>query len=201
MLQFKGDKKMRADQRKWDKRYRERNLPDGDKPNSFLKKCIRRLGQGKALDIAAGDGRNALFLAQHGWDVEAVDISEVGLKKAQTLARKKRVNIKTIRADLDSYNIKENQYDLIANFYFLDRRLIPGIKRGLKRGGRVIFETYLLDHGAQKLGAPENRKYLLKPNELLTRFSKFRILFYREGIINEGGKKRTIASLLAQKTN
>jgi tellurite methyltransferase len=190
---------MRADQRKWDEKYLGRKFPNGQRPNSFLKKHIRLLGQGKALDIAAGEGRNAVFLAQYGWDVVAVDISRAGLKKAQQLAKQKKVKIKTILADLDSYNMEKGKYDLIANFYFLDRRLIPEIKRGLKKGGKIIFETYLADPAAKKLDAPENHKFLLKPNELLTRFSGFRVLYYREGVFKEGGKKRAIASLLALK--
>jgi SAM-dependent methyltransferase len=190
---------MRADQWKWDEKYRGRKFPNGQRPNSFLKKHIRLLGQGKALDIAAGEGRNAVFLAQYGWDVVAVDISRVGLKKAQQLAKQKKVKIKTILADLNGYNMEKRKYDLIANFYFLDRRLIPEIKRGLKKGGKIIFETYLADPAAKKLDAPENHKFLLKPNELLTRFSGFRVLYYREGVFKEGGKKRAIASLLALK--
>jgi len=190
---------MKTDQQKWDKKYREKNFPNGEKPNSFLKNHIRLLGQGKVLDIASGDGRNAVFLAQNGWKVDAVDISPVALQKAQQLARRKEVKIRTIQSDLDSFPIEKGKYDLIAIFYFLDRRLISRIKQGLKKGGRIIFETYLADPAAQKLDAPENRKYLLKPNELLTRFGGFRVLFYREGVFKEGGKKRAIASLLARK--
>jgi SAM-dependent methyltransferase len=199
MLQYAEGKKMKADQRKWDGKYRGRKFPNDERPNSFLKKHIRLLGQGKALDIAAGGGRNAVFLAQYGWDVDAVDISRAGLKKARQLARQKKVKIKTILADLDSYTIEKGKYDLIANLYFLDRRLIPRIKRSLKKGGKILFETYLADPEAKKLDAPENHKYLLKANELLTRFSGFRILFYREGVFKEGGKKRAIVSLLARK--
>ena len=190
---------MKTDQQKWDKKYREKNFPNGEKPNSFLKNHIRLLGQGKVLDIASGDGRNAVFLAQNGWKVDAVDISPVALQKAQQLARRKEVKIRTIQSDLDSFPIEKGKYDLIAIFYFLDRRLISRIKQGLKKGGRIIFETYLADPAAQKLDAPENRKYLLKPNELLTRFGGFRVLFYREGVFKEGRKKRAIASLLARK--
>jgi SAM-dependent methyltransferase len=190
---------MKTDQQKWDKKYREKNFPNGEKPNSFLKNHIRLLGQGKVLDIASGDGRNAVFLAQNGWKVDAVDISPVALQKAQQLARRKEVKIRTIQSDLDSFPIEKGKYDLIAIFYFLDRRLISRIKQGLKKGGRIIFETYLADPAAQKLAAPENRKYLLKPNELLTRFGGFRVLFYREGVFKEGRKKRAIASLLARK--
>jgi 2-polyprenyl-3-methyl-5-hydroxy-6-metoxy-1,4-benzoquinol methylase len=190
---------METDQKRWDKRFGQKEFALGKEPNTFLRKHIRLLPKGKALDIAAGEGRNAVFLAQQGFEVDAVDISEKGLKKAQKLARKKGVKINTSLIDLDQYLIGKEQYDLIADFYFLKRRLIPRIKKGLKKGGKVIFETYLLEHKALGTGGPKQAKYFLKPNELIKLFRDFRILFYRERIFREGGKKKAVASMIAQK--
>ena len=188
-----------SDQDRWDNRFRGREFALGKKANPFLRRHIGRLPKGKALDIATGEGRNAVFLAQHGFDVDAVDISEMGLGKARRLAKGMNVKINTILADLDSYQIEEEHYDLIANFYFLKRRLIPKIRRGLKKGARVIFESYVLEHRNLKTTGPKDPKYFLKPNELLKLFKGFRILFYREGIFKEGGKRKAIASLIAEK--
>jgi len=171
----------------------------GKKANPFLRGHIALLPKGKALDLAAGEGRNAVFLAQHGFKVDAVDISEIGLRKTQELAGKRTVRVHTILADLDTYQIKRGEYDLITNFYFLNRNIIPKMKRGLKKGGVVIFETYLLEHRRLHTGGPKNPKYFLKPNEPLRLFKGFRILVYREGIFEEGGKRKAIASLIAQK--
>ena len=171
----------------------------GIEANPFLRKHIRLLPRGRALDLGAGEGRNAVFLARHGFDVEAVDISPEGLRKARKLARANGVRIKTVLADLDRHPLGKERYDLITDFYFLDRRLIPRIKKGLKKGGRVVFETYLMEHSNICSEGPRNPKYLLKPNELLALFRGFRILFYREGIFREGGKKKAIASLIAEK--
>ena len=190
---------MKADQKRWNDRFGREEFTFGKEPNPFLKKHIRLLPKGKALDIAAGEGRNAVFLAQHGFEVDAVDISEKGLKKARKLAREKGVKINTFLIDLDQYQIKKERYDLIANFYFLRRRLIPKIKKELKKGGKVIFETYLLEHRTLGTGGPKQAKYFLKPNELLELFKDFRILFYREGIFKEGGRKKAVASLIAEK--
>ena len=190
---------MKSDQKRWDERFKGKGFTFGIDPNPFLKKHIRLLPKGKALDLAAGEGRNAVFLAQHGFDVEAVDISEKGLRKAQRLAKEMGVNIETILADLDTYKIEKEKYDLIANFYFLKRSLIPRIKKGLKQGGWVIFETYILEHRDISTEGPKDRKYYLKPNELLRLFKDFRILFYREGIFKEGGRRKAVASLIAQK--
>lgn len=190
---------MRADQRRWDKRFGKKEFALGKEPNPFLKKHIHLLPRGTALDIATGEGRNAVFLAQHGFEVDAVDISEKGLRKAQQLAREKGAKINTFAVDLDRFQIEKERYDIIANFYFLKRRLIPRIKKGLKKGGRVIFETYILDHRKLGTGGPKQAKYFLKPNELLGFFKNFRIIFYREGIFREGGKKKAVASLIAEK--
>ncbi len=190
---------MRLDRQRWDKRFGRTEFALGKKPNSFLKKQIRLLPKGKALDIATGEGRNAVFLAQHGFVVDAVDISEKGLRKARQLAREKGVRINTFAADLDQFQIEKERYDLIADFYFLKRRLIPRIKKGLKKGGRVIFETYILDHRKLRTGGPKQAKYFLKQNELIKLFENFKIVFYREGIFREGGRRKAVASLIAEK--
>lgn len=190
---------MKSDQRRWDSRFRGKEFAFGKEPNPFLKKHIHLLPKGKALDIASGEGRNAVFLAQHGFDVDAVDISEMGLKKSIKLARERGVKINPILVDLDQYQIEKGRYDLIANFYFLRRSLIPKIKKGLKKGGRVIFETYTLEQRDLGTGGPKQARYFLKPNELLWLFKDFRILLYREGIFQEGGRKKAVASLVAEK--
>jgi len=190
---------MKADQKRWNERFGRREFALGKEPNPFLKKHIHLFTKGRALDIAAGEGRNAILLAQHGFEVDAVDISSMGLKKTRKLAREKGVKINTFLVDLDQYPIEKERYDLIANFNFLKRRLIPRIKKGLKIEGRVIFETYLLEHRTLGAGGPKQAKYFLKPNELLRLFKDFRILFYREGIFREGGKKKAVASLIAEK--
>ncbi len=191
---------MKADQKRWDKRFGRKEFALGKEPNPFLKKHIHLLPKGKALDIAAGEGRNAVFLAQNGFEVDAVDISEKGLKKTQKLAREKGVKINAFLVDLDQYQIEKERYDLVANFYFLKRRLIPRIRKGLKIGGKVIFETYLLEQRMLGTGGPKQAKYFLKPNEPLRLFRNFRILFYREGIFKEGRRRKAVASLIAEKT-
>lgn len=190
---------MKADQKRWDERYGKKGFALGKEPNPFLKKHISQLPGEKALDLAAGEGRNAIFLAQHGFAVDAVDLSRVGLEKTRKLAGRTGVRIRTHLADLRTYSIKPGSYDLICDFYFLQRRLIPKIKKGLKKGGRVVFETYLIDHRAFGTTGPKDPKYFLGHNELLERFSDFRILFYREGVFREGGRTKAIASLIAEK--
>ena len=190
---------MRSDKNRWDTRFKGKVFALGKEPNPFLKKVLRFLPKGRALDIASGEGRNAVFLARNGFHVDAIDISERGLKKTRRLAREVRVKVHTIQADLDRHPIEEGRYDLIANFYFLRRSLIPGLKRGLRKGGKIIFETYTLEHRTLGSEGPKQARYYLKPNELLRLFKNFNILFYREGIFREGGRKKAVASLIAEK--
>ena len=190
---------MKTDQKRWDERFKGKKFALGRKPNPFLKKCLPFLQKGKALDIAAGEGRNAAFLATYGFEVDAVDISKEGLQKARKLAKEAGIQVHTIVSDIDAYQIAKEKYDLIANFYFLKRSLIPRIKKGLKKGGRVIFETYTLEQRSLGIKGPKHAKYFLKPNELLRLFKDFRILVYREGVFREGGRRKAIASLVAEK--
>jgi tellurite methyltransferase len=194
------EKALRSDQKRWDERFRKEGFALGKEGNSFLRKNIHLLPKGKALDIAAGEGRNAVCLALHGCDVDAVDLSQVGLRKARTLAKEIGVRIHTLIADLDTFEIEKERYDLVANFYYLSRKLIPKIKKGLKKGGRIIFETYIVDQRGLRTGGPRPLKYFLKHNELLRLFKGFRILLYREGIFREGGRKKAVASLIAEKS-
>jgi tellurite methyltransferase len=190
---------MKSDLEKWDKKYQGEEFSDGKKPNAFLKSQLRFPNTGVALDLACGEGRNAVFLAQQGWEMDAVDISSAGLRKARKLAKQAGVKINLIQADLDSYRIAKEKYDLISVLYFWDRRLIPRLKRGLKKGGRILFETYTFETLFRGLEGPREAKYLLKANELLELFRDFRVLFYREGIFREGSRRKAIASLIAQK--
>lgn len=190
---------MREDQEKWDAKYREKKFNPDVPPDPFLKKNLRLLPPGRALDIAAGEGRNAVFLAQQGFEVDAVDISRVALSRARRLAKSRGVKINTVAADIDIHPIGQEKYDLIIDFYFLDRNLVPSIKRGLKRGGVVMFSTYLLGQPSPAGNGRIDPKYLLKPNELLRLFRDFRVLFYQEGIFRQAGVKKATANLIAQK--
>lgn len=170
-------------------------------PSSFLREIVDDehwdLARGRALDIACGKGRNALFLAERGFDVAAIDISPVALAEGQRRAREKSLTIAWQQTDLEQMRLPEDGFDLVINFNYLQRSLIPQLKAALKRGGHVIFETFLIDQ--QAVGHPKNPDYLLAHNELLHRFREFRVLWYREGKFSEGGEPSFRAGLFAQK--
>ncbi len=164
-------------------------------PAQFLAENIQLLPEGRALDVAMGSGRNAIYLAKRGFDVEGVDISPEAVSSALELAKKVGVTIKAKVVDLEgSYSIERGAYDVIICFNYLQRSLVLQIKDGLRKGGMVVYETFIVDQA--QLGKPKNPEYLLKHNELLDMFGDFRCLRYREGIM-EGPK--AIASIIAEK--
>lgn len=177
---------MRSDRTKWNAKYRHREYPTG--PSAIVKDFCGLARGTAALDIAAGCGRNALFLAERGFTVDAVDISEEGL----ALLAGRHQAVRPICADLDTFDIPAERYDLIVDVLFLNRRLFPQICDGLKPGGVLIFETLLEPPG--RTGRGEScREYFLRQNELLHSFLSLRILHYHE----EGDEGRDPARRLA----
>ncbi|MBI3752846.1 MAG: class I SAM-dependent methyltransferase [Deltaproteobacteria bacterium] len=180
----------------WDTKYASGAYVSSKNPGKLLIDLFPLLPKGKALDIACGEGRNAVFLAKNGYDVDAVDISGMAIERGREAAAQQGVKVNFIQADLENYRISEEGYDLIVNFNYLQRTLVPSIKGGLKRGGVVVFETFTL--GQQAIGHPKNPEFLLKPNELLKLFEGLHIFFYREGIFEEE-RKKAIASLAGKR--
>ncbi len=164
--------------------------------SQFLVDHIDLLPKGRVLDLAMGNGRNAIYLSKIGFIVEGVDISSKAVSNALETARRNGVDFKAVAADLESnYQIEKAAYNVIICFNYLQRSLFPQIKAGLTIGGMVVYETYTVDQ--PRFGKPKNPDYLLKYNELLEVFRDFRCLRYREGIIEN---RKAIASIIAQKT-
>lgn len=168
---------MIKDRTKWDNRYRKgKRTP----LRNTLIRFYSLAPKGRALDIACGTGSNSIFLAKKGFDVVGVDISPVAINKARAKARKERLrhllHFKVI--DIRSFSFKAEQYELMVNFYFLDRILFRRMKTSLKKGGILIFETY--NYRYLKFNPDFNPAYTLGKNELLRSFSEFEIIHYSE---------------------
>ena len=189
----------RYDQVKWDKQHAD--SAGAEQPASFLRQVFAtdawQLPRGRALDIACGKARNSLYLAELGFEVAAMDISAVALDEGRKRAELKQRRIDWRQTDLEAVQLDEAAFDLVVNFNYLQRSLIPQIKRAVKVGGYVIYETYLIDQ--QELGHPKNPDYLLRHNELLEHFRDFRVLYYREGKFTEVDEASYRAGILAQR--
>ncbi len=182
---------MYSDKERWNIRYKEKPFRTYVEP--IVEKYIKEANVGYALDVACGQGRNTHFLAEHGFEVDAVDLSDYALSQ---IRKDSKVHI--IEADLDEYNLEKNKYELIININYLNRRFSHQIKEALKVGGVVIFETFIIAHG--DFDNPQNPEYLLRSNELLHAFIGMEVIYYEERIdINLRGEKTKVASLVARK--
>jgi len=156
-----------SDRIKWNQRFESEESYLGQKASPFLASEINTilgLAPGKrALDIACGEGRNSVFLARHGFSVTALDISDVGLEKGVRRAGQEGVTIDFQRVDLEEYRFTDT-FDLIINFNFLLRDLIPRSVAALAAGGLLIIDTIM--ESAQLLAAHRNPAFFLGHGEL-----------------------------------
>ncbi len=187
------------DRERWDREHPAKRTIQ--QPATFLKEIFAGnrwpIPRGQALDLATGKGQNAIFLAERGFEVLGVDISSVALEAARKSAEEKALKVDWQQADLDAIELPALRYNVVLNFNYLQRSLVPQIKRTLQPGGWVIFETYLIDQ--QTIGQPKNPDYLFLHNELLDFFREFRVLYYREGKFPQSGEGAFRARLLAEK--
>lgn len=168
-------------------------------PASLLLEAQHLLPKGgKALDIAMGSGPNAIYLATLGFQVTGIDLSAEAVALCRQRAAEQGVAVDAIVADLERTPLPRETYDLIVNFYYLQRDLAPQIIAALRPSGVLLFETYTLDQLRLDYG-PRNPDFLLRPGELRQMFSGLEELFYREGIIVEGRGPKAVASLVARK--
>ncbi|RLF31874.1 MAG: tellurium resistance protein TehB [Thermoplasmata archaeon] len=183
---------MIEDKERWNIRHVKKPMKTTVSP--ILEKYIPHANVGVALDLACGTGRNTHFLEKLGFKIDAVDFSDYALSKINNSA-----NIEKIEVDLDTYDLKQNSYDLIVNTNYLNRRLMAQMSGALKDGGVLIFETFIVAHEKEENGSM-NQDYLLKNGELLETFKELEIIFYEErDDVNTFGEKIRVAALVAKK--
>ena len=175
----------------WDQRYRA-----GEQvfqaPAPLVAQFTHDLAPGSALDLACGPGRNALFLASHGWRVTAIDGSSTAI--ALLRASNPSVDARVVDLEAGGFEVPPEPYDLVLSCYYLQRGLIPGMKSALRAGGLLIMIVHLAD--AYQPRGTATRAY---PGELRTFFDGWRILHYREGGPEESCHRHGVAELVAQK--
>ena len=156
----------------WDQRYAGEELVYGEAPNEFLAGMADRLPvRGQALDIGAGEGRNALFLASRGLDVLAVDQSAVGMRKAQRLARQRGLTLRTQAIDLNDFDPGPDSFDVVSSIFVHLPAALRGavhrrVRSWLKPGGVFVLEAYAPDQIDRSTGGPKDPA-LLAPVEVI----------------------------------
>ncbi len=196
---------------KWEERFSRPGYWAGAEPAPFLREVLPLLGKpGTALELAMGEGRNAVFLAEHGWRVTGLELTRSGITKAEALARERGVptwkeetrvssrlmapsrGILFAQHDHASEELPAGPWDLILVVNFLIRPVLAQIKRILPCGGFLAYETYTV-HQLAFEGGPRSKEFLLEPGELREAFADLDILTYREWTAGKG-----VASLLAR---
>jgi SAM-dependent methyltransferase len=180
--------------RRWDRRYEPPHCIFGRAPHRLLLEHSSLLpGSGLALDLAAGEGQNAVYLASLGHAVRAVDISPLGLRKARRLAREQGVVLETIVQDLELEPPPPGPYTVIVWMHYLQRDLARPVAQRLAPGGLLLMELATV-HNLRLKRRPA-RRFLVQPGELRGWFPDLQLVLYREGVYGQ----RAVAQLVARK--
>jgi SAM-dependent methyltransferase len=194
----------------WDERYGEEEFAYGVEPNTFLVEMVAQLpAQGSVLCLCEGEGRNAVYLAEQGYQVTAVDASAVGMAKAQRLAAERGVQIETIVSDLVDYDIPVDTFDAVVSIFChvpksLREKVHLQVINGLKASGMLLLEAYFPKQLEFGTGGPpmaelmmdlESLKLELEGLELLHAEEKIREVV--EGKYHTG--KGAVVQVLARK--
>lgn len=145
----------------WEERYAEAPFAYGTDPNDFLREVADRIPPGRVLCLGEGQGRNAVFLAERGFDVTAMDQSRMGLARAEALAAERGVKLTTIAADLAEFMIEPLAFGAIVSIFVhlphaLRRDVHVRVMNGLAEGGVYVFEQYAPQQSQYKSGGPED---------------------------------------------
>lgn len=151
----------------WNQRYNQPDYAFGKKPNDFLVEVMEQIPKGRVLCLAEGEGRNAVYLAQQGCRVTAVDASHVGLTKARKLAAEVGVELETITSDLATFEIQPETWDAIVSiFCHLPPHLRAQVHRqsvvGLRPEGAFVLEAYRPRQLEFKTGSPPNADLMME---------------------------------------
>jgi len=184
------------DRSKWNARYLDGAYESRTHPSALLVKWQDRLPVGRALDVASGAGRNALWLAERGYEVTAVDISDVGLRRLAERAG--AAKIETVELDLDQGFPIKGPFNLIIKMRFLSLKLVPTLVERLDAGGVLVCEV-LLQSGLGD-AAPAPSSFRAAPGALLVATHGLEIMYYDEGpVADPDGRTVFLARLIGRR--
>ena len=187
-----------ADEReRWNERYGDADFDLPDDPIPELERRIETLPDGHALDVATGTGRNALFLAERGYEVDAIDVSDVALEEARRRADERGVEANWRRADLADVDLPSGEYDLITVGFFAALEHLPDLKEALAPGGVLVYEHHLRSSDPVDAG-PSGDRFRYRSNDLLRACLDLTILSYEERRRPTDGGTAAVATLVAR---
>jgi tellurite methyltransferase len=186
-------------ERYWDERYQRKDGAPERGPASFLVEQRHLLpARGKALEVAMGTGRNALYLASLGYEVTGIDVSGVAVERCRREAARRGLRVEAVQADLESYELPRAEYDIVINLYYLQRALAARLEAALRPSGVLVFESFTTEQRQFGWG-PQNDEFLLRPGELREMFAGLEVLAYREGLVEGDRGMKAVAGLVGRK--
>lgn len=197
----------RTDRDKWDARYSDGAYRVRRHPSALLQCWIDRLDVGglppRAIDMACGRGRNALFLARRGWHVDAIDISAVALEHLRADATAEGLSVNCIERDLETvaaalHGLTDRHYELALLMRYADTALVAALPRLLAPGGHVMAEMHLRTD--RPVAGPRSPRFRVAPGELRLAAAALEPLHYREGIVTDpDGREVALAQLVGRR--
>lgn len=156
----------------WDARYSTEELVWKADPNRFLVEEVRDMAPRRALDVACGEGRNAIWLAENGWAATGVDFSSVGLDKARSFAARRGVHVEWIEADVLTWQPPSEAFDLIVLAYLqlqaIERRQVHrAMAAGLAVGGTLLVIAHDTTNLTEGIGGPQSLHVLFSPDDVV----------------------------------
>ena len=188
----------KQDRDKWNQRYAEDSYHKNN-PVVLLEDWLPEFPVGKALDVACGAGRNSLFLAQAGYQVDAIDISPAGLHKASQQAQSQGLNINWIEHDLDQAFQFDTDYDLIVVMWYVNLALVTRLCDCLLPGGYLLCEEHLITD--QDVIGPTSSNYRVASGALREAVSGLEVLLYEESIEETSGGEQVASARVVAKSN
>jgi SAM-dependent methyltransferase len=187
----------------WDERFRTGSYPTDPAPSPVLREYVGEIPGGRALDVATGTGRNALFLLERGYAVDAVDQSRVGLELTREQARSAGLaeNLQTIQADVPTFGFATERYALVTSSFYRAVDRFADVTEAIEPGGYLFMEHHLRSTRDTPSG-PSTDRYRFAANELLRVSMGLTVLYYDEtSHENDDGERRATARVLARRSS
>jgi SAM-dependent methyltransferase len=177
----------------WNARYDTTELIWKGEPNQFLPIEVADLKAGSAVDLACGEGRNAVWLAKQGWIVTGVDFSSVGVEKGRKLASDNGVDATWVVADATTWEPPETGFDLVAVFYLqlpaAERRAsMHTAVRSLAKGGTLVLVGHDLLNLTEGYGGPQDPTFLLTAEDIIDDVTAAEVSLDVELVIEKSGR-------------
>jgi SAM-dependent methyltransferase len=186
----------------WDERFRAGEYPSEPDPSPILREYVDGTSTKRALDVACGTGRNAIFLAEQGYEVDAVDQSVEGLRITRDTAADRGVGerINLIQADASQFEYPETQYDVVTISFFRLLERLGDLKDALSQDGLLFYQHHLRSDPPAEAG-PSTQRYRFRSNELLHACLDLTVLYYEESSERREGTLSATVEIVARNSH